>query len=216
MKEDLDKMDANVAEMYAAKCKRDPKDLLALMKKGGWLTAKEALEWGFVDEITDYEDDAAPVITDLVAADMSAAGIPIPSGFSKEPPSSNAMSRFFEAFTNFFKSNQNNNNPTDQMNPETPTTQQPQATQTPQAPHAEQPAETVTAEAHASAIAEKDAEIARLNAEIAALKKAPGDVTSHIVDDQKNGGEHNEEKNPAVAFAETRQRAKALYDILPH
>ena len=39
------------------------------MKKGGWLTAQEALEWGFVDEITDYEEDAAPVITDAIAAD---------------------------------------------------------------------------------------------------------------------------------------------------
>lgn len=44
MKDDLDKMDVNVAEMYASKCKHKPEELLALMKKGGWLTAKEALE----------------------------------------------------------------------------------------------------------------------------------------------------------------------------
>lgn len=43
MKENLDKMDSNIAEMYAKKCKKEPADLLALMKKGGWLTAKEAL-----------------------------------------------------------------------------------------------------------------------------------------------------------------------------
>lgn len=42
MKENLDKMDSNIAEMYAKKCKKEPADLLALMKKGGWLTAKEA------------------------------------------------------------------------------------------------------------------------------------------------------------------------------
>ena len=102
MKENLDKMDSNIAEMYAKKCKKEPADLLALMKKGGWLTAKEALEWGFVDEITEYEDDAAPVITDLVAADMSAAGIPIPTGVSKEQPSANVMTRFIEAITNIF------------------------------------------------------------------------------------------------------------------
>ena len=72
------------------------------MKKGGWLTAKEALEWGFVDEITEYEDDAAPVITDLVADDMSAAGIPIPTGLPKEQPSANVMTRFIEALTNIF------------------------------------------------------------------------------------------------------------------
>ena len=102
MREDLDKMDANVAEMYAAKCKREPSELLALMKKGGWLTAKEALEWGFVDEITDFEDDMAPVITDDMAADMSSAGIPMPENFSRV--NSSAFNRFIVALTNFFRS----------------------------------------------------------------------------------------------------------------
>ena len=214
MKENLDKMDSNIAEMYAKKCKKEPADLLALMKKGGWLTAKEALEWGFVDEITEYEDDAAPVITDLVAADMSAHGIPLPAGVEKEQPSASAMSRFIDALTNIFKSNQN---PKEEMNPETPT---PQAQQQVETPSAEQQQQSgmVTAEAHATAIAAKDAEITRLNAEIAALKKAPGDTTSHIVDEKKNGGEqnHNEDPASAEAFYNTRQRAQALYDILPH
>lgn len=214
MKENLDKMDSNIAEMYAKKCKKEPADLLALMKKGGWLTAKEALEWGFVDEITEYEDDAAPVITDLVAADMSAHGIPLPAGVAKEQPSASAMSRFIDALTNIFKSNQN---PKEEMNPET---NNPQAQQQVETPSAEQQQQSgmVTAEAHASAIAAKDAEITRLNAEIAALKKAPGDTTSHIVDDKKNGGEQNHDEDPASAeaFYNTRQRAQALYDILPH
>lgn len=34
MKSDLEKMDANVAQMYAAKCNKSKEDLLALMKKG--------------------------------------------------------------------------------------------------------------------------------------------------------------------------------------
>lgn len=215
MKENLDKMDSNIAEMYAKKCKKEPADLLALMKKGGWLTAKEALEWGFVDEITEYEDDAAPVITDLVAADMSAHGIPLPAGVEKEQPSASAMSRFIDALTNIFKSNQN---PKEEMNPETPTPQAQQQVETPSAEQQQQQSGMVTAEAHATAIAAKDAEITRLNAEIAALKKAPGDTTSHIVDDKKNGGEqnHNEDPASAEAFYNTRQRAQALYDILPH
>ena len=101
MKSDLEKMDANVAQMYASKCQKSPEDLLALMKKGGWLTAKEALEWGFVDEITDYEEDAAPVITDSVAADMASSGIPVPSCYSGQQPS-NIFARFIEALTNLF------------------------------------------------------------------------------------------------------------------
>ena len=211
MKDDLEKMDANVAEMYAAKCKKKPEDLLALMKKGGWLTAKEALEWGFVDEITEYEDDEAPIITDLVAADMSAAGIPVPTGISKEQTSNNVMARFIESLTNFFKSNQNSKS---QM---TTDTNQPQAQQN-EAPATEvQQTEAITAEDHNNAIAAKDAEIANLKAEIEAMKKAPGDSTSHVVDSKPSQSEQkNEDPSSPEAFFATRKRAQELYDNIPH
>ena len=127
MKTDLEKMDANVAQMYAAKCQKSQGDLLALMKKGGWLTAKEAKEWGFVDEITDYEEDAAPVITDSIAADMGAAGIPVPSHLAKEQPST-LLTRFIEALTNIFKSNSNAQS---DMNPNNQEQQQEQHTGNP-------------------------------------------------------------------------------------
>lgn len=211
MKDDLEKMDANVAEMYAAKCKKKPEDLLALMKKGGWLTAKEALEWGFVDEITEYEDDEAPIITDLVAADMSAAGIPVPASISKEQTSNNVMARFIESLTNFFKSNQNSKS---QM---TTDTNQPQAQQN-EAPATEvQQTEAITAEDHNNAIAAKDAEIANLKAEIEAMKKAPGDSTSHVVDSKPSQfGQKNEDPSSPEAFFATRKRAQELYDNIPH
>lgn len=211
MKDDLEKMDANVAEMYAAKCKKKPEDLLALMKKGGWLTAKEALEWGFVDEITEYEDDEAPIISDLVAADMSAAGIPVPTGISKEQTSNNVMARFIESLTNFFKSNQNSKS---QM---TTDTNQPQAQQN-EAPATEvQQTEAITAEDHNNAIAAKDAEIANLKAEIEAMKKAPGDSTSHVVDSKPSQSEQkNEDPSSPEAFFATRKRAQELYDNIPH
>ena len=190
MKSDLEKMDANVAQMYASKCKRKPEDLLALMKRGGWLTAKEALEWGFVDEVTSYEEDAAPVIDDKVAADMGAAGIPVPSSVAHSEQSSSLMARFVDSLTNFFKSNSksisdmkpDNNNP--QAGQQEATEAQQTQVQRPSA--SEQQAGTVSAEAHDSAIAAKDAEIAALKAEIAALKKAPGADTTHIVDDKGN------------------------------
>ena len=203
MKEDLDKMDANVAEMYAAKCKREPSQLLALMKKGGWLTAKEALDWGFVDEITDFEDDMAPVITDDMAADMSSAGIPMPEGFSRVNPS--AFNRFVVALTNFFKSNQNNN---EKMNTENSTKANAEEKV------ASPASETITADAHAKAIADKDAEIKALRDEIEDLKKAPGDSTSHIVDENKKGTASLDPNSPE-AFFETKARAQELYDMLP-
>jgi ATP-dependent protease ClpP protease subunit len=77
-KSDLDKLDLNVASMYSAKCRKDKQALLDLMKVGGWLTAKEALDWGFVDEITNAAEDVAPHLTDELASAMAASGIPIP------------------------------------------------------------------------------------------------------------------------------------------
>lgn len=75
---ELVKMDGVVAGLYAARCRKPKADLLALMSKDTWLTAKEALEWGFVDEVTDDPDDTAPQIDDTTAAAMTAAGIPLP------------------------------------------------------------------------------------------------------------------------------------------
>ena len=39
IKADLDKLDLNVAQLYAKKCRKPVADLLALMNVGGWLTA---------------------------------------------------------------------------------------------------------------------------------------------------------------------------------
>lgn len=78
LKKDNDTIDGCIAGMYASRCKKPKEDLLALMKEGAWLTAKQALEWGFVDEITDDPEDAAPVITDVVADALAKEGIPIP------------------------------------------------------------------------------------------------------------------------------------------
>lgn len=104
-KADLDKLDANVAEMYARKCKKAASDLLILMKAGGWLTAKEAQEWGFVDEITDYEGEAAPRLTDAVASAMASVGMPIPDVPVADKES--AFGRFLQSLAALFKSKPN-------------------------------------------------------------------------------------------------------------
>lgn len=220
MKTDLEKMDANVAQMYASKCKRKCEDLLELMKKGGWLTAKEALEWGFVDEITEYADDAAPVIDDKIAADMGAAGIPIPDGIQQVQPS-NVLTRIADALAFLFK-----NNPKTQstMTPETtPTAQQTQ--QPAEQTQVQQPQAAVSAEEFnalketvaglQATVTSKDEEIASLRTEIDALKKAPGDDTTHIVDDKGNGQQTNAANKDFEDYVETFNRAKDIYDSLP-
>ena len=99
----LEKIDGNIAEMYAGKCKKSAEDLLNLMKVGGWLTAKEAKEWGFVDEITEGEE--APVLTQSMVASMHEAGIPIPEGVNREKYEEGLMAKIRSFFTQIFGQN---------------------------------------------------------------------------------------------------------------
>ncbi len=109
-KADLDKLDANIAQMYATRCKKEPEELLELMKAGGWLTAQEALQWGFVDELTDYEDEEAPVLTDTMANAMASAGIPVPNMPTMKLTSQeqSAFTKFMNALGQFFSNSQGN------------------------------------------------------------------------------------------------------------
>ena len=50
-KQENDKIDLMIAQMYAAKTAKPVNEMIQLMKVGGWLTAKEALNYGFIDEI---------------------------------------------------------------------------------------------------------------------------------------------------------------------
>ena len=100
---DLNKLDNNVASMYSAKCAKPETDLLDLMREGGWLNAQEAKAWGFVDEVTDY-DDAKPVLTDAVASAMAAAGMPIPNIPTAYNRNETLIERFIAAIASLFKS----------------------------------------------------------------------------------------------------------------
>ena len=107
IKADLDKLDLNCAQLYAARCKRKPEDLLALMKAGGWLSAKEALDWGFVDEITDLADEPAPKLTDALASAMASEGMPIPNIPVANGDKESTFAKFIAALTAFFKPTSN-------------------------------------------------------------------------------------------------------------
>jgi ATP-dependent protease ClpP protease subunit len=70
-----------IVRMYAKKSGKPVKDILDLMKAEKYLNAREALEWGFVDEI--FEDSTTrpvnlrdPKMLNL----LNAAGLPLPSG----------------------------------------------------------------------------------------------------------------------------------------
>lgn len=102
-KNNLQKIDLNIASMYAGKCKKDKDALLDLMKVGGWLSAQEALEWGFVDEITDEPDDIAPAIDDATINAMASAGIPIPNIDAKVKEG--IFAKFLSSISSFFCNN---------------------------------------------------------------------------------------------------------------
>ena len=223
IKADLDKLDLNCAQLYAARCKRKTEDLLALMKVGGWLTAKEALDWGFVDEITDLADEPAPKLTDALASAMANAGMPIPNIPIAESDKESAFAKFIAALTSLFSAKaerQADNKPF--TNPIT--TAMIKTYTFLSAILADKPltvkdgAATVTVaqlDAIEDALAEKDRlcneqkqTIADLQAK---LDKQPAEPTKQVVEDRKPGGDPAP-KNDVEQFVDTYNSARALYN----
>ena len=219
IKADLDKLDLNCAQLYAARCKRKPEDLLALMKVGGWLSAKEALDWGFVDEITDLADEPAPKLTDALASAMASEGMPIPNIPIAETDREGLFGKFLTAIASLFKPSTN------------PITTAMIKTYTfLSAILADKPitvkdgtasVSTAQLDAIEAALADKDRicneqkqtiedrdkTIADLQAKLA---KQPAEPTKQVVEDSKPGD--NVPKNDVEAFVEAFNSAKALYN----
>lgn len=194
IKADLDKLDLNVAQLYAARCKRKTQDLLALMKVGGWLSAKEALEWGFVDEITDLADEPAPKLTDALASAMANVGMPIPNIPLSEAEKDSAFGKFISAITSMFNSK-----------PHIDMKQDEQPASDLSARIADLEAQLATKD---KTIADRDKTIADLQAK---LDKKPAEDTSAVVDDAKPSGK-TAPKNDVEQFVETCNSARALYN----
>ncbi len=199
IKADLDKLDLNCAQLYAKRCKRKTEDLLALMKAGGWLTAKEALEWGFVDEITDLADEPTPKLTDALASAMANAGMPIPNipisvtdevaWLGQEPERESAFGKFITAIASLFNSKSNT-----QMSKET-TKPEPQDNS------------GVIADLKKQ-IADRDARIAELEAKLA---KTPAEPSQQVVEDSKPQGAAAP-KNDVERFVDTYNSARQLFN----
>lgn len=203
-KSEQQNIDAIVAGLYARRCKKSKDELLKLMSKDTWLTAQEALEWGFVDEVTDYAEDKQPLSPESAAA-ISSAGMPLPPGYSGKKGS--MLDRFF-AFLRSFNSNSApapehaDNDGTPDPEPENlssmdkPTSPSAQPAPAPESQaQAAQQAEpqAATESAAAQQASEKDAEIAELKSQlaerdrtIAQLRKEPAAPTSEVVDSKKD------------------------------
>ena len=203
IKADLDKLDQNVARLYAARCKRKPEDLLALMKAGGWLSPQEALDWGFVDEITDLAEDAAPRLTDALASAMADAGMPIPDIPISEAERESAFGKFITALSSLFK-NQSNNIPMPTENPTPKTYTEAEYN----ALNARLTEATALADSQKKTIEERDSRIAELEAKLA---KTPAEPSKQVVEDSKPAGDPAP-KNEVEAFVNTCNSARQLFN----
>lgn len=73
--EENKKIDLVIAQIYSKRTGKDVQDIVDLMKKETWLTAQEAKEWGFVDEIIEMTGKVNE-ISDAKVAMIEAAGLP--------------------------------------------------------------------------------------------------------------------------------------------
>ena len=206
-KNDLDKLDANIASMYSAKCKKDVKDLLELMKVGGWLSAQEALDWGFVDEITN-SNEQAPVLTDALASAMANAGMPIPNIPVQDINS--PFAKFIASLSSLFKSEKSSNlsntmnitlaNISKILNQENFTATDNMVTLS-----------VENLQAIENALDKQAKEIASQNERISALASAPADSSTAVIEDNKPS---LTEKSNVEEFYDTVNSARKLYNLV--
>ena len=187
IKADLDKLDLNVAQLYAARCKRPTADLLAQMKVGGWLSAKEALDWGFVDEITDLDDEPAPKLTDALASAMASEGMPIPNIPIDEKDRDGIFNKLVTSITSLFQSKSHTLMTEEQTNRISDL-------------EAQVAAQSKMIEAQKAVITELEAKIAAL----------PAASTTNVVEDSKP--QEPTEKNEVEAFVDTFNSARKLFN----
>ena len=225
---DLNKLDNNVASMYSAKCSKPHEDLLNLMKEGGWLTAKEALEWGFVDEVTDL-GETKPVLTDAVASALAEAGLPIPNVPTESKET--LFARFLASIASLFKTakveaeasqeevnrcHKINSNPekhSDPMNQSLPLLGKALNIEGFAAGEDGCSLSLDQLKTTEAALSAKDQRIAELADELAALKKSPADTSTAVVNDGTS--DKPQPKNEVESYVETCNSAKALYNLVP-
>ena len=238
---DLNKLDNNIAAMYAAKTSKPQADLLNLMKEGGWLNAKEAREWGFVDEITDLNEEK-PVLTDAVASAMAAAGMPIPNVPTESKET--AFARFLASIASLFKSRAEAHVTAAAEDPAVPEGENPMTPQTILSKDSisNQTKEAVTVmnrsyellgkvlqvegfavgengvtlteaqmQAIEDALAARDRQNADLTAQVEALQANPAEDSHAVIDDNSR----HEPQTPFDEFVQTVNDAKRLHALVP-
>lgn len=106
-----DKFDLVLAQMYANKCGKQIDEILDTLKAGRWLTAQEALEYGFVDEIIEDAKEDKVNLADF-SGKLNVLGLPalpdMEQKDSKEPSWFRRIMEKLDAFSPATKTENNN------------------------------------------------------------------------------------------------------------
>lgn len=111
-----DKFDLVLANMYADKCKKKVSDILDILKEGKWMTAQEAKDYGFVDEIIEGDEDK--INYSAFVGKLNIMGLtPLPENVINTP-SNSLLDKIYNgvnSLLNAKKENNRNNKPIDKI-----------------------------------------------------------------------------------------------------
>ncbi len=193
VKQNLETLDLTVAAAYAKRCKKSTEELHALMEKDNWISAQQALEWGFIDEITSFDEDAEPVIDAVTACAFEKSGIPIPN-IKIENLDKSFFSKLVDKIVAIVKPTQKISTQMDPVTSPSAQTQEPEAPVTAQtqpavtagnaedAPVAKTQPAGVSDKEFTDYKASKEQEIKALKEQISALKGKPAGEHTSVVD----------------------------------
>ena len=210
------KIDVAVARAYAKRTGKTTEELLDLMSKELWLTADEAKEYGFIDEVKQTEGKKSEVvITSSMENKFKEAGIPVPSMLKHEEES------LLSKITKLFIHNNMEKNNQQQQQQESQQQQQQQSQQ--QQSQQQQSEQQPTLESLQKSVSDLQTQLkslsdankaltdenTKLKSDIEELKKKPVDETTSVINNGGSNGE--EEKND---FLSSLQEANELSKLL--
>lgn len=193
-KKENDKIDVVLAQMYADKCKKKVSEILDILKEGRWLTAQEAYDLGFVDEISDSFGEKLN-FTPAMGEKFNALGLST-LGLNQQPPTP-APKQEDEPVAEHANQSPSPTKMKDhnfktvgellKLDAITPDADGYVSVTAEQFEEINNRLESIEKEASekSAAVSAKDEEISKLNEQIENLKKAPGDETPEIKDDEK-------------------------------
>lgn len=183
------KVDVAVARAYAKRTGKTTEELLDLMSKELWLTADEAKEYGFVDEVikTEEKQKAEVVLTSSMEERFKEAGIPIPSMLRHEEES--FISRMMKFFTQNNKNMENNNQQQQQQQQQQSNAQQPDMQTLQQQVSDLQTQVSTLSETNKTLSKENE----QLKSDIEALRKKPAEEPQSVINN--GGGEQQKEED---------------------